>query len=72
MAFQQKRDYLPYAVGNRVYGGGRSFPHMGPVTDTLGYRERDMKHRARRQALLNRLRAQQGGNYMSSAVGRNI
>jgi hypothetical protein len=21
----------PYAVGNKIYGGGRSFPTMGPV-----------------------------------------
>lgn len=67
----KKKDFLPYTVGNRVYGGGRSFPTMGPV-DKLGYRERDLKHKARRQAMLNRLKAQQSGNYMSSAVGRKI
>lgn len=71
MAFMSKRDYLPYVVGQRVYGGGRLFPTSGPV-DKTGYRERDLKHKARRQAMLNRLKAQQAGNFMSSAVGRNI
>lgn len=71
MAFQRTREYLPFAVGPRIFGGGRMFPTMGPV-DKMGYRERDLKHKARRQAMLNRLKAQQSGNFMSSAVGRNI
>lgn len=71
MAYMGKRDFLPYIVGQRVYGGGRLFPTMGPV-DKTGYRERDLKHKARRQAMLNRLKAQQSGNFMSSAIGRNI
>lgn len=71
MAFTREKDFFPYVVGQRVYGGGRLFPTMGPV-DKMGYRERDLKHKARRQAMLNRLKAQQSGNFMSSAVGRNI
>lgn len=53
-----------YAAGRKIYGGGRSNPTSGPV-DKIGYRERDLKHRARRQAVLNRLRKQQRGKYLS-------
>lgn len=62
-----KRDYLfnKYAAGNKVYGSGRSNPTMGPV-DPLGYRERDGKHRSRRNAMLRRMKAKQGNRYMSS------
>lgn len=62
---QSKRDLRPYAVGNRIYGGGRSFPNIGP-SDKLGYRERDKKAAARRSAILRRMQAQQHGRYMSS------
>lgn len=71
MAFRFNKQYLPYLVGNKVYGGGRSFPNIGP-SDKLGYRERDLKHKAKRSALLRRLKAQQSGNYMSPDVGREI
>jgi len=57
-------DFNSYAVGHKVYGGGRDFPNSGPV-DKLGYRERDRKTRARRNALLRRLKAGQGKKYMS-------
>jgi len=56
--------FNPYAVGNKIYGGGRSFPTVGPV-DPMGYRERDLQTQARRSALLRRMRAQQTNNYMS-------
>jgi hypothetical protein len=55
----------PYAAGAKVYGSGRSNPTSGPV-DKLGYRERDLMTKARRNALLRRLKAQQLGNYLSS------
>jgi hypothetical protein len=61
----------PYAVGNKVYGGGRSFPNMGPV-DKLGYRERDAKSKARRQAILSRLKANMSGKYASSDSMRKV
>lgn len=61
----------PYAVGNKIYGGGRSFPTMGPV-DKLGYKERDLKHRARRNAILRKLKAKQGGNYSSADAKRKV
>lgn len=56
--------FLTYAAGRKIYGSGRSNPTSGPV-DKLGYRERDLKHKVRRQAVLNRLRKQQRGKYMS-------
>lgn len=57
--------FNPYAAGSKVYGSGRSFPTMGPV-DKMGYRERDAKVRARRNALLRRLQAGQAGKFMSA------
>lgn len=61
--------YNPYATGNRVYGGGRSMPNIGP-SDPAGYRERDKLHKARRNAMLRRMKAQQSGNLMSPDVLR--
>ena len=57
-------DFNSYAAGKKVYGGGRSFPTMGAV-DKLGYRERDLKTKARRNALLRRLKKGQAKNFMS-------
>ena len=73
MAFQSRKTISvnPYAVGKKIYGGGRSFPNIGPV-DKLGYRERDLKHKARRQAILNRLRAKSQGKYASSDYLRKV
>jgi len=52
-----------YAAGNKVYGGGRPMPTVGPV-DPAGYKERDAL-KVRRTAMLRRMQAQQSGNYMS-------
>lgn len=62
---------MPYLVGNKVYGGGRSFPTMGPV-DKLGYKERDAKATARRNALLRQMKADVKGNYMSADSLRRL
>lgn len=59
-------DFNSYAAGNKVYGAGRSNPTSGPV-DKLGFRERDLAAKARRNAILRRLKARQGGKFMSSA-----
>lgn len=59
-------DYNPYAAGAKIYGSGRPFPTIGPV-DPTGYRERDLTQRAKTNAILQRLKAIQSGNYMSSA-----
>jgi len=61
----------PYAVGNKIYGGGRSFPNMGPV-DKLGYRERDAKSKARRNAVLRRLKATSSAKYASPDAMRKV
>lgn len=63
--------YNRYGVGNKVYGAGRSSPNIGPV-DPLGYKERDAKSKARRDAILKRLRARMGKNYGSAAVLRDL
>lgn len=67
MAYSKKGDLnaAPYLVGNRVYGGGRPFPNIGP-SDPMGYRERDLRHKARQSAILRRMKAQQSKKYMSS------
>jgi hypothetical protein len=57
--------FTPYSAGFKIYGGGRLFPTMGPV-DKTGYRERDRLAKARRNAVLRRLKANQSGNFMSS------
>jgi hypothetical protein len=71
MALNYQKQYLPYLVGNKVYGGGRSFPNLGP-SDPTGYRERDLKHAARRSAILRRLKSQQSGKHASPDVGRVV
>lgn len=63
--------YNRYGVGNKTYGMGRPSPTVGPV-DPMGYKERDAKSRARRNAVLKRLRARLGQNYGSAAVLRDL
>ncbi len=67
----QGQQYLPYAAGKKIYGGGRDAPNLGPV-DPTGHRERDLKYQARRDAMLRRLKALKTKNYASSDVGRLI
>lgn len=67
----QGNQYLPYTAGNKVYGGGRDAPNFGPV-DSMGYKERDLKYQARRDAMLRRLEAIKKKNFMSADVGRII
>jgi len=62
--------FNPYTAGAKVYGGGRSNPTSGPV-DKLGYRQRDLATKARRNAILRRMKAMQGGKYMSPDYLRN-
>jgi hypothetical protein len=61
----------PYSVGNKIYGGGRSNPTSGPV-DKLGYRERDAKSAARRNAILRRMKANQSGKFSSADSMRTV
>lgn len=61
----------PYAIGGKIYGGGRSFPTMGPV-DKLGYVERDAKAKARRNAIVRRMKARSQGNFASPDASRKV
>jgi hypothetical protein len=65
------KQHLPYAAGDKIYGGGRDAPNIGPV-DPTGHRERDLKYQARRTAMQRRLKAIKDGNMMSPDVGRII
>lgn len=70
MLFQGKQ-YLPYSAGNKIYGGGRDAPNLGPV-DPMGHRTRDLKYQARRDAMLRRLKAMKNQNFASPDVERSI
>ncbi len=67
----QGQQYLPYAAGDKIYGGGRDAPNLGPV-DPTGYNERDLKYQARRSAVLRRLKAIKMGDYANADVGRLV
>jgi hypothetical protein len=47
--------FNPYAAGRKHYGSGRPMPTVGKVTDKGGYKKRDVKAAARRDALFRRL-----------------
>lgn len=68
---RQTNSVMPYSVGNKIYGGGRSFPTIGPV-DKMGYITRDRTHAARREAVLRRLKAMQKGKAMSADAMRGV
>lgn len=63
--------YNRYGAGSKSYGSGRPFPTMGAV-DPIGYKERDAKEKARRAAMLKKLRAGFDKNYGSPAWLRNL
>ena len=44
-----------YAAGAKHYGAGRSMPTVGKIANKSGYKERDVKASARRDALLRRM-----------------
>jgi hypothetical protein len=47
--------FNPYAAGKKHYGSGRPMPTVGKVTNKGGYKKRDVKAAARRDALMRRL-----------------
>lgn len=57
-------DFQPYGAGAKRYGAGRDAPNIGP-SDPMGYKERELRSRARSNAIMRRLKATQAGNYMS-------
>lgn len=58
-------EFNQYAAGSKVYNGGDSAPHRGPM-DKGALADRKIKTEARRNALLRRMKATQSGNYMNS------
>lgn len=61
--------YNKYAVGRKVYGGGRDAPNIGPV-DKIGYRERDAATKSRRNAVLRRMQKSLTGQHADADVRR--
>jgi len=47
--------FNPYAAGKKHYGSGRPMPTVGRVSDRAGYKKRDVKAAARRDALMRRI-----------------
>lgn len=64
--FVKPKTYNEFTAGSKTYGGGSPVATMGKV-DPLGYRERDRIIKARRNAILRRLKAGQSGKLMTSA-----
>lgn len=58
--------FNPYGAGQKTYGGGRSFPNIGPTSNPQGYNIRDREGAQKRNAMLRRLKSRQRGKYMSS------
>jgi len=56
------QNFNPYSAGNKQYPGGSP---NGGVVDPSGYYERDRQLKARNNAILQRLKAQIGGRFMS-------
>lgn len=56
--------FNPYAAGKKSYGAGRPMPNIGPVMNMQGYNERDNKAKARKNAVLRRLKGQDSGSQM--------
>lgn len=57
--------FNPYGAGKKVYGNGSFTPNLGPTRSPDGYRTRDLQAKARRDAMLKRLKAEQRGKYFS-------
>ena len=55
-----------YAAGKKIYGGGRTSPHIGGGLDKLGYREREARTKMKRNAVLRRMKAKNSGKFLSS------
>jgi hypothetical protein len=63
--------FNPFAAGAKSYGGGRPMPTIGSV-DPSGYAQRDLMANARRNAILQRLKAGMSGDYASAAWNRSV
>jgi hypothetical protein len=63
-------NFNSYAAGDKKYGSGRSMPNIGPVSGMgmMGYANREQRAKARKDAIMRRLKAQQSGNVMNSNI----
>lgn len=64
-------EFNPYAAGAKIYNNVASSPTRGAV-DKTGYRERDHRLAAKRNALLGKIKGQNTGSYASSNVQRFV
>lgn len=62
------RAFNPYSAGNKHYGAGRPMPNIGPVANPQGYNERDNKAKARKRAIMRRMKGASTGNPMNKKV----
>lgn len=62
-------EFNPYAAGAKIYNAMASNPTSGPV-DKTGYASRDRKLRARRNAILAKMKASNNGAFASSDYQR--
>jgi hypothetical protein len=62
-------EFNPYAAGAKIYNAMSSNPTSGPV-DKTGYASRDRKLRARRNAILAKMKASNAGAFASSDYQR--
>ena len=62
-------EFSPYAAGRKIYGAVGSSPNIGPV-DRTGYAERDRRLAARRNAVLQKMKAKNKGAYGATDVKR--
>jgi hypothetical protein len=64
-------EFNPYAAGAKTYNGVASSPTRGAV-DKTGYAERDRKLKAKRNAVLAKMKAMNAGAYASPNVQRFV
>ena len=62
-------EFNPYAAGQKIYGQVSSSPTRGPV-DKTGYADRDRRLAARRNAVLQKMKAMNKGAYGATDVKR--
>jgi hypothetical protein len=63
MGLKKPDAYNPYAAGPKVYEGNSGAPNSGPTSDKAGYLKRDAMARARKNAMMQKLKAISNGEY---------
>lgn len=64
-------EFNPYAAGAKIYGNMTMSPTSGPV-DKAGYAARDRRKKAKRNAVLAKLKGMNTGAFASPDVQRFI